>query len=70
MSDFSERIQANMNVVLEQVCRELPNGGHHEERKYIAERLIDCARGGGTRLGELEIAARRALLDLTHKKSA
>jgi hypothetical protein len=70
MSEFRDRIQANMDVTLEQVCRELPNGGCHEERKYIAERMIECARGGGTTLGELDAVARRALLNLTQKRSA
>ena len=70
MSEFRDRIQANMDVTLEQVCRELPTGGCHEERKYIAERMTECARGGGTTLGELAAVARRALLDLTQKRSA
>jgi len=70
MREFRDRIQANMDVTLEEVCRELPNGGCHEERKYIAERMIECARGGGTTLGELEAVARRALLDLMQKRSA
>jgi hypothetical protein len=53
--------------VLELVCRELPHGGRHEERKYIAERLIGCAGSGRTTLEDLQIAARRALLDLPKK---
>jgi hypothetical protein len=44
MVEFSERTQANMDVVLEEVCAELPNGGDHESRKFIAEQLIQCAR--------------------------
>lgn len=70
MREFRDRIQANMDVTLEQVCRELPNGGCHQERKHIAERMIACARGGGTTLGELEAVARHALLELTQKRSA
>ena len=62
--------QTDMDAVLELVCRELPHGGRHEERKYIAERLIKCAGSGRTTLGDLQIVARRALLDLPHKKSA
>jgi hypothetical protein len=46
--------------VLELVCRELPHGGRHEERKYIAERLIRCAGSGRTTLGDLQTVARRA----------
>jgi hypothetical protein len=37
MSEFDERVQANMDVVLEEVCAELPKGGDHESRKFIAE---------------------------------
>jgi hypothetical protein len=48
MVEFSERTQANMDVVLEEVCAELPNGGDHESRKFIAEQLIQCARSGRT----------------------
>jgi hypothetical protein len=70
MSEFDERTIANMDVVLERVCRALPDGGRHEERKYIAERLIDCARSGRATLEQFEIVARRALDDLSHKKSA
>jgi hypothetical protein len=36
----------------------------------FAERMIECARGGGTTLGELDAVARRALLNLTQKRSA
>jgi hypothetical protein len=70
LSDLNQRTQTDMDVVLELVCRELPHGGHHEERKYIAERLIECAGSGRTMLGDLQIVARRALLGLPHKKSA
>jgi len=46
MSEFDERTQANMDVVLDEVCAELPNGGDHESRKYIAEQLLQAARAG------------------------
>jgi len=46
MVEFNERTQANMDIVLEKVCAELPNGGDHESRKFIAEQLIQCARSG------------------------
>ena len=37
---FDERVTANMDVALDRVCRELPNGGDHASRKRIAEKLI------------------------------
>ncbi|MGY4482086.1 hypothetical protein ACVWWR_001277 [Bradyrhizobium sp. LM3.2] len=58
------RIQANLDVVLEQVCAELPNGGDHASRRYIAEQLIEAARAGKISLGELTSAGRRALVYL------
>jgi hypothetical protein len=64
MVEFSERTQANMDVVLEEVCAELPDGGDHESRKFIAEQLIQCARSGRTTLGELMYTARRAIVQL------
>ena len=70
LSDLDQRTQMDIDVLLELVCRELPHGGRHEERKYIAERLIGCAGSGRTTLGDLQIVARRALLDLQNKKSA
>ena len=69
LSDLNHDTQAAMDAVLELVCRELPHGGRHEERKYIAERLIECAGSGRTTLGDLQTVARRALRDLPHKKS-
>jgi hypothetical protein len=68
MSEFDERLQANMDVVLDEVCAELPNGGNHEERKFVAERLIRCARAGRTTLGELLYTGRRALVELKKKR--
>jgi hypothetical protein len=71
MTEFNDRVQANMDVVLEEVCAELPNGGNHQSRKFIAEQLIQAARGGKTTLGELTYVGRRALAHLQSKpKSA
>jgi hypothetical protein len=64
MVEFDERTQASMDVVLEEVCAELPNGGDHESRKFIAEQLIQCARSGRTTLGEPMYTARRAIVQL------
>lgn len=62
---FDDRTAANMNVVLDDVCRCLPNnGGDHESRKFIAERLVRAARRGQTTLGALKLVARQALRKL------
>jgi len=70
MDEFDDRTRANMDVVLEKTCREMPHGGDHESRKFIAERLMVAARGRRSTLAELGAAARRALLELVNRKSA
>nr|WP_239626252.1 hypothetical protein [Bradyrhizobium sp. I71] len=67
MTELSERTKANMDVVLEETCRQLPHGGGHDSRRFIAERLIKAAESGHSTLGELGIVARRALAELMGK---
>ncbi len=55
-----------MDVVLDDVCAELPNGGDHESRRYVAEQLIEAAREGKVTLGELTSVGRRALVYLNN----
>ena len=69
MDEFDDRTRANMDVVLDEICREMTNGGDHESRKFIAERLIESAREGGSSLSELNSVARRALLELVNRKA-
>ncbi|AND91527.1 MULTISPECIES: hypothetical protein [Bradyrhizobium] len=69
MTELSERTKANMDVVLEETCRQLPHGGDHDSRKFIAERLIEAAQAGHSTLGELGIVARRALAEIIAKGS-
>jgi hypothetical protein len=70
MGEISSRVQANMDVVLEQVCAELPHGGDHESRKYIAEQLIEAAEAGHGTLGELTTVALRALLQINNRSNS
>jgi hypothetical protein len=71
MTKLDERTTANMNVALENACRVLPNsGGDHETRKYIAKKLLQAANKGERTFGALEDVARRALQELSHRKSA
>ena len=70
MDDFDDRTRANMDVVLEEICREMKHGGDHESRKFIAERLMESARGGRSSLADLNSAARRALLELVNRKAS
>jgi hypothetical protein len=70
MTKIDERTAANMDVVLEQVCRELPHGGDHERRKRIAQKLLQSARKGNVTLDGLRNVASRALSELSEQKSA
>jgi hypothetical protein len=71
MADLSSRARANMDVVLEQVCRELPNGGDHESRKFIAKQMVEAAAAGHFTLTDLTAVTRRAMIDLKNRpKSA
>lgn len=58
-----------MEKVLEETCRELPSGGDHAARKYVADKLVEAANAGHTTLGELGIAARKAFSDLIGRVS-
>ena len=68
LSEFDERTQANMNVVLDEICGELPHGGDHESRKAIADQPVQAVRGGKTGLRELTYVGRRALIDVLSKQ--
>ena len=65
--EFDERLQANIEVVLDEICSELPHGGDHESRKFIAEQLMQAARSGKTSLSELTYTGRRALVHLHNR---
>jgi hypothetical protein len=65
MTKLDERTIANMDVVLENICRGLPNsGGDHATRKYVAQKLVQAAKRGNTTLGGLEAVGRRALQEI------
>ena len=69
MTQLDDRTMANLDVVLEEVCRSLPHGGDHELRKAIAEKLLDSELEGNKTIGGLTEVARAALAETT-KKSA
>ncbi|MEY9403676.1 hypothetical protein ABIF79_010051 [Bradyrhizobium japonicum] len=69
MTELDDRTKANLDVVLEEVCRPLPHGGDHELRKAIAEKLLASAIEGNRTIGGLTEIARVGLAQLT-KKSA
>ncbi|MCK1277669.1 MULTISPECIES: hypothetical protein [unclassified Bradyrhizobium] len=69
MTQLDDRTLANLDFVLEEVCRPLPHGGDHELRKAIAEKLLASALKGNRAIGGLTEIARAALAEMT-KKSA
>ena len=70
MKRAEDRAIANMDVVLEEVCRVLPHGGDHESRKHIAKKLMQAAKNGNVTLEKLRPVASRALAELSRRKSA
>jgi hypothetical protein len=70
MTKIDDRTAANMDVVLEEVCRELPHGGDHEIRKLVAKKLMQSAKKGNGTLEGLRPVASRALSGSLPRKSA
>jgi hypothetical protein len=63
--EFDEETIARMEEALRFACQHLPPGRQdHETRKFIAERILECARRGQVGLQELTNAAVQALKDL------
>ena len=71
MHELDSKTKANLEVVLESLCRGLSKaGGDHESRKFVAERLTAAARWGETSLAALESAGRGAIEELSQRRSA
>lgn len=64
MSVANQPTGAELAAVLEETCRDLPNGGDHESRAYIAGRMIGAVNAGKFSEGELHPTARNALSEL------
>jgi hypothetical protein len=70
MTKIEERTTANMDVVLEEVCRSLPHGGDHQSRKYVAKKLMQSVKKGNVTLEGLRLVASHAFSELPRRKSA
>ena len=67
MPRVDDRTFANIEVVLNDAFRAYPNGGDHERRKHVAQRLLQSVEGGNTSLGGLSVVASMALNEVrTH----
>ena len=63
--EFSERVIANMDVALERACKLMPEVlASHGARKYVAEKIVECAKSHTQTLGGLTEAGRRAVAEL------
>jgi hypothetical protein len=70
MTRIDERTAANMDVALEEICSNLPHGGDHESRKYVAKKLMQSVKKGNITLEGLRSVASRALSEVSSRKSA
>jgi hypothetical protein len=68
MAKLTDRTIANMAVALEKACRRLPNGGDHESRKYVAQKLKLRARKGNVTPAVLDSIAHSAVQELSKAK--
>ena len=63
--EFGEEMLVRMETALRFACQRLPASRQdHETRKFIAERIVACARTGKDSLQELTEAGVQALKDL------
>lgn len=63
MFETGTRTRRMMELALEEACRRLPNGGDHEIRSFVADRLMRHIANNPATLGEFGIVARKALAD-------
>jgi hypothetical protein len=68
MMTLDDRTRANMDVALEEACRELPHGGDHALRKRVAQKLLQSVRKGNTTLNGLSLVARTALTEASRQQ--
>ena len=66
--NFDSRTLANMEVALELACKSLPVGAEqHRYRRFIAFRIIECAKRGDTTLRGLGEAGRSGANELRER---
>jgi hypothetical protein len=63
--EFDEKTIANMDVAMERACQHLPQKlADHRGRKFVAEKILECAKQHTQTLGGLTEAGRRAVAEL------
>jgi urease gamma subunit len=69
--EFDKKSLAIMELALERACRFLPLGlPEHETRKFVAEKIVECARNGNRTLPGLTEVGRRAVHQLRELMAA
>ena len=61
VSEITAGFKARLEYVLDQVCADASDGGSHEMRRFVAERLMTAAQAGERSLEGLTEVARQAL---------
>ena len=65
---FNPRTRANMDAALDRACALLPAGAEqHDNRRYIASRILKRAERGDVTLSELTEAGERAAQELCER---
>jgi hypothetical protein len=68
---FDSRTLATMEVALDRACRLLDTGAEqHKTRRYIASKILACAKQGDTSLGGLTEAGRIAASEICARAKA
>jgi urease gamma subunit len=69
--EFNKKTLAIMDLALERACRFLPLGlPEHETRKFVAEKIVECARNGNQTLVGLTEVGRQAVRELRELMAA
>jgi hypothetical protein len=55
--------RATLDLIVEKTCRDMRDGGDHESRRHVAERLIEAERASAKSLKVLRHVARNALAE-------
>jgi hypothetical protein len=67
MQKSQDRTYANLEVILEETCKEFPHGGDHSMRKKIARKLLQSVQQGNRTFSDLSAVARTMLSELTKR---
>jgi len=67
---FSERTISHMEMALDQACRMVPEKfAHHRSRRFVAEKIVECATVHTQNLRGLTEAGRRAVAELVTRET-